>query len=378
MKTIWASSQKLLASIVSVSLASLSLAQPAGVLGRLQRHYHEYNLWASQRTFVWEIECVKVTDKNVLSKDQRLQDVVIITPARLSTIVRLEIVRTSKLTQITLQYLKGDWLYGNSKEFRYYIADEWMSKDIGEAKDLRTNRVVPTVQIIPVKRSGAVFLESVNLVGPMLHPTFFAGTSPFEREYACSTRPQWLVDTADRTRLWLKQVFHGGSVWLAFHPEGWVFEHQVRVGDEIVRRTTVVETQRHDGFVVPSKVVIELNSDFQRARLVARLMRLEKSRDVRVEHPLGAEVSDYRLMSAEEYCSDASDGTTKVVDYIWQGRLPTLDELRRMYQQANPQGSAVPIPSRRQNRWLLYLPGLVLIAVGVYLWWRGQRSKAMG
>ncbi|MEJ5295811.1 MAG: hypothetical protein WHT28_11295, partial [Fimbriimonadales bacterium] len=120
----------------------------------------------------------------------------------------------------------------------------------------------------------------------------------------------------------------------------------------------------------------------ENTRFEARLLQLRESESVRIEHPNGAYVSDFRLMKSEEVCrlleSSSSDIISKVVNYRWQGRLPTLDELQRMYQQANPQGSAVPIPPSRQNRWLLYLPGLVLIAVGVYLWWRGQRSKAMG
>jgi hypothetical protein len=110
---------------------------------------------------------------------------------------------------------------------------------------------------------------------------------------------------------------------------------------------------------------------------VARLVRLEKTKAIKIEYPFGAQVSDYRLMQADEWCAARSKTTAKVVNYLWKGQLPTLKELEQMYR-ANSPTAGIPIPPARQGRWWIYLPGIILIVVGVYLWWRNRRVTTMG
>ncbi|CUU34331.1 hypothetical protein DCOP10_10733 [Armatimonadetes bacterium DC] len=367
-----------------LALLSVLYAQTGGVLERLQRYQQQYDEWASQHTFFWQI--VYSESNNLAAVEQELTSrretghFRILTPPSMSVVAHLTIARTPELSMVVLKHVSGDWFPGYSKVLRIYRGRDWLSVDGGEAGGVDTEQISQTVYIIPLPQGKHILLDSLSFA-PTLHPAFFAGTSPFEPAFKCIPRPEWLLDKATDSQIILKQLFENGAAekggyYLILHPEGWVQEFQVRPNPTTIQsRITVLKTQRHGNFVVPSEVLAEFRwKNFSQARLVARLVRLEKTGTVKVEHPIGAHVSDYRLTNPDQWCTD---GAGKVVNYIWKGQLPTLTELEQRYQAASPP-AGIPIPPARQGRWWLYLPGILLVVAGAYLWWRSKRVTKMG
>jgi len=355
-------------------IVSNLIAQTEGVLERLQRYQERYNQWASRHTFVWEIEYSEKRERE-LPIGRRVQGAVVKSPPSTSLRVRLTIVRTPKLCQVLQERLSGEWGY-QSSAMRAYLGEDWVSREVAEIEHRSTGQHVASVVVEPThtRKAPVIYDDALTLpfAGTIYWTVFLAGTDPFAHlESACSQPPTWELDRTTPSQVWLKRPLGSGDEdRLAMHPEGWVMEFQRRIG-RILNRTVVLETIRREGFVVPSKVVIEHESSIQKSRLLARLVELKVSQPIKLEHPMNAEVTDYRLMTPEEMCADHKT-ELKVVDYLWKGKLPTLAELEQMHRAANPDPLRVP-PPRQGARWLLYLPGILLIAIGVYLWWRNRR-----
>ncbi|GIV09340.1 MAG: hypothetical protein KatS3mg019_1431 [Fimbriimonadales bacterium] len=359
-----------------LTLLSVLYAQTGGVLERLQRYQQQYDEWAAQHTFVWEIMYSESNNLAAIEQEfasrRETGHFRILTPPSMSVVAHLTIARTPELSMVVLKHVSGDWFPGYSKVLRIYRGQDWLSFDGGEAQSVDTEQISQTVYIIPLPKGKNILLDSLSFV-PTLHPSFFAGTSPFEPAFKCIPRPKWLLDKVTGSQIILKQE---EGYYLRLHPEGWVQEFQVRPNPTTIQsRITVLKTQRHGNFVVPSEVLAEFRwKNFSQARLVARLVRLEKTGTVKIEHPIGAQVSDYRLTQPDQWCTG---GAIKVVDYIWKGQLPTLTELEQRYQAVSPP-AGIPIPPARQGRWWLYLPGILLVVAGAYLWWRSRRVTKMG
>lgn len=365
-------------------------SQTADVLGRLREYYQAYDRWASQYTLTWEISYWSSLNKTKLLgnlHDEKIREAISRADSEVKGVFRVEIRRKAELSSVVIEHVRGFWPPDSSKTHRTYRGIDWLSMEMSEAHGGEAGQEIPLVQVIPMIETGSVLFHPYDLSGFLyqLHPSFFAASNPFEEAFCCEPRLNWQVEKVQKDIIWLKsQGWQGKDVEyrLGCHSTGRLMEYQMLYQGQIRHRIKVVKYQLHGKFYVPSFVVVEWQTPSESARFEARLLQLRESGNIRIEHPEGAYVSDFRLMKVEEVCrllENSSDYiTTKVVHYRWQGHLPTLDELQRMYQQANPQGSAISIPPSHQSRWLLYLPGLLLIAVGVYLWWRGQRGKAMG
>ena len=350
-------------------------AQTEGVLERLQRYQERYNQWASRHTFVWEIEYSDTRNKAVLARElpnrEEIRRAIEQSPDAVSTRVRLTIARTPELCMVMQEHISGDWPY-QFKTKRAYLGKNWQSS---ETEIIYRDRRGIKVTVMPVRerKDSAIYdgVLTLPFVSMIYGAVFLAGTNPFTHlEVRCSQPPVWHLERTTPSQVWLKQSIHGIEDRLAIHPDGWVMEFERRIGSDF-SRDVVLETIRRDGFVVPSKVAGEYQSHGVKGRLLARLVALKETEPLKIEYPLNAEVSDYRLMTAEQMCSD-SKGELKRVRYLWKGNLPTLAELEQMHRAANPDPLRVP-PPRQGARWLLYLPGILLIAIGVYLWWRNRR-----
>jgi hypothetical protein len=362
--------------LMCLCLGSIPSAQTEGVFERLQRYQERYNQWASRHTFVWEIEYSDTRNKAILAGElpnrEDIRRAIEQSPEAVFTRVRLTIARTPELCMVMQEHISGEWPY-EFKTKRTYLGKDW---EASETEIIYRDRRGVKVTVMPVRERKDFVIYDDILVLPFVSliygAVFFAGTNPFTHlETRCSQPPAWQLERITSSRVWLKSSLGSGDEdRLAINPEGWVIELQRRIGSSF-SRDVVLETIKRDGFVVPSKLAGEYQSHGVKGRLLARLVALKETEPLKIEYPLNAEVSDYRLMTPEEMCADHKT-ELKGVDYLWKGNLPTLAELEQMRRAQNPDPLRVP-PPRQGARWLLYLPGILLIAIGVYLWWRNRR-----
>jgi hypothetical protein len=80
--------------------------------------------------------------------------------------------------------------------------------------------------------------------------------------------------------------------------------------------------------------------------------------------PIGGDVFDFRLQGVGFSSKDWPIRDPKPVQYEWTGRLPTLDELKRMQR-----------PVSKPPEWLPALIPAGMIVLGVGLIWRAQRTS---
>jgi hypothetical protein len=358
-----------------LGVLSIPWGQTKDTLERLKRYQERYNRWASRHTFVWEIEYSDTRNKAILARElpnrEDIRRAIEQSPDAVSTRVRLTIARTPELCMVMQEHISGDWPY-KFKTNRTYLGKDW---ELSETEIMYRDRIGTKVTVMPVRerKDSAIYdgILMLPFVSMIYGAVFLAGANPFTHlEVRCSQPPVWHLERTTPSQVWLKQSIHGIEDRLVIHPDGWVMEFERRIGSDF-SRDVVLETIKRDGFVVPSKVAGEYQSHGVKGRLLARLVALKETEPLKIEYPLNAEVSDYRLMTAEQMCSD-SKGELKRVRYLWKGNLPTLAELEQMHRAANPDPLRVP-PPRQGARWLLYLPGILLIAIGVYLWWRSRR-----
>lgn len=117
----------------------------------------------------------------------------------------------------------------------------------------------------------------------------------------------------------------------------------------------------HDGSVTQTKAHI-------------RLVKHQKTQNLSIDIPFGAQTNDLRLSDKDWYQTYLwSEGQPKEsVIYPWSGRLPSLEELKRL---AYAQGNLLPPEApRRRYSLVLFVPAVVLFLLAGYLYWK-QRKK---
>lgn len=92
--------------------------------------------------------------------------------------------------------------------------------------------------------------------------------------------------------------------------------------------------------------------------------------------PSGTDVLDFRLGGTDIAYGDVGVvPEERVVSYRWDGHLPSQDRLEQMArQQAQAQGRRPHPMVQGILRLVQWGVPLLLIAVGVYWWWRTRRS----
>ncbi len=122
-----------------------------------------------------------------------------------------------------------------------------------------------------------------------------------------------------------------------------------------------VQIKKIDGLSIPAEIEYRADSSSggYMIRSHYRLVSIKLLSDaVALDLPLGTRVEDRRLGSS--------------VNYLWQGRLPTEEELKRL---AFQQGYllAPESPRRRYSPWL-FAPAMIFFAAAGYLYWRQRRK----
>ena len=80
----------------------------------------------------------------------------------------------------------------------------------------------------------------------------------------------------------------------------------------------------------------------------------------------GNELSMWDTLAAQDYRNP------NTVQYRWKGKLPTLDELRKLRSKQHPTGIAM---MGTNSKYLLFIPGVLLIGTGIFLKLRKSRKE---
>ena len=101
-----------------------------------------------------------------------------------------------------------------------------------------------------------------------------------------------------------------------------------------------------------------------------------ETNEIKKNFPMRTPVLDFRLCGTDIPYGDVSEVAEGcVVSYQWKGALPSLDRLERMaHHQALVQGERPHLAFQWMRRLLQWGIPLLLIAVGLYWWWRTRRS----
>jgi len=116
-------------------------------------------------------------------------------------------------------------------------------------------------------------------------------------------------------------------------------------------------------------------SHMERRIINLHFLNFEKNK-IKKDFPVRTTVLDFRLCGTDIPYGNVSEvAEERVVSYRWDGDLPSLDRLEQM---ARQQALAQRKPPTLAFQWMLRLVQwgipLLLIAVGLYWWWRTRRS----
>ena len=138
---------------------------------------------------------------------------------------------------------------------------------------------------------------------------------------------------------------------------------------------------KRKGYAICDKFTIVEKHDRITMTQIWKLQTIVESKPIEIEMPsknqtVDNHVSDLRLMTVGELFGDLEKALsiTNVdhrVEYTWTGRVPTLDELREMQKKSKKR----TIGSGPTNNYLSFIPGVLLIATGVFLKLRKSRKE---
>lgn len=134
------------------------------------------------------------------------------------------------------------------------------------------------------------------------------------------------------------------------------------------------------GLLFPEEVIAtwrtrpDVRHELPNKRAVFRLVRVERTpKPIRIDIPAGTPVQDFGIIDYWDLLNVVgirmADGD--FVNYRWQGELPDKSALRAL---ALQQGKLPGQKPRVRATWILFLPGLLLIVLGWYLYRRIRQS----
>ena len=232
--------------------------------------------------------------------------------------------------------------------------------------------VVPTAGAalyagIPTLLAGTDELQS-------FHPAFHAGADPTASKVPFGWMGilpiDWIAHNQDPEQFSLRVQHTDVGTLRLDRQRGYApLELEVRQG-HVRYHWKTLEWKKFGDHWFPSEVEYQYTD--RAVNHIARfsLVSVEVSSDEEVPlFSLGEPVIDYRLRDSVVDAPQRSK--EKVVSYIWQGRLPTEEELKQL---AYQQGNLIPPETpRRRFSPLLFAPAVILFALAAYLYFKKQR-----
>ncbi|GIV06310.1 MAG: hypothetical protein KatS3mg016_1885 [Fimbriimonadales bacterium] len=222
-----------------------------------------------------------------------------------------------------------------------------------------------------------------------------------------SRRNAWRIVKATDSEVILEAELNGGAVYAnpqrfrvglskqhGYAPS-WLEEYspaRITAGNKVVYQSfpaikiRVLEWRKTERFWMPQRwervrlIGKQLRAGVRLSHKETRIISLRQIKwgrqEVAMHFPSGTDVLDFRLGGTDIAYGDVGVvPEERVVSYRWDGHLPSQDRLEQMArQQAQAQGRRPHPMVQGILRLVQWGVPLLLIAVGVYWWWRTRRS----
>ena len=344
--------------------------------------------WAKQYTFIWYVEARTVLDAQGLKAAmapaaQRNKDLAqfsdYLTGKREYSVQRNWILTINNTSECS--FWKPNILHSSigepvSYELYYY---EYFSILVSKYKNGRKNIIILPNTIydgVPTSMDGGMmarchpaFLVLANpLKCTVLIRAFYNQESPLlsQLNYARPKQQGHLLQLSAKDS-------HFRVEWILdkrydYRPISFLLKSNK--DEHIYIKYTVNEFKNVNGYYIPIEIIYVENIGTTRAEYYFKLKSFNRSKPIKFPISKGSTVTDLRLT---DYLSESTlkGAFEKQVGYIWQGYLPTKEELKRIGYQ---QGYLLPpaVPHRRFSLWL-FAPAFLFFAAAAYLYWKQKR-----
>jgi len=370
---------KLLLTAGLLSAIFVGRSMPPNILAREQ--------WSSTRTFKWKVATTVYFGKSALQElehaspevREQLQRSGRFNLRKRQTEAILVIKRGSEVDVIEYEITHSTDF--PNRKYRFVCAKDYLA--IPGQHDSISNSGAPPMtagvaSILPTKEKALYIGVPTLLAGidevAAFHPAFHAGANPTKVKvpfgWTGSIQTLWVPDSQGPERFFLR--IQGAAIGtLQLSRQHGYAPSRLEIHQGHIRH--LWETLRWRKFGehwFPCVVVYQYSDRVVNHQARFELISIETSSTETVPlFSLGETVMDYRLC---DLVIDAPQRSREnIVSYIWQGRLPTEEELKQL---AYQQGNLIPpdMPRRRFSL-LLFVPAIIFFALAAYLYFRNRR-----
>jgi hypothetical protein len=358
-----------------------------------EQMFAKYERWASDKTFVWEVEAytrfgaeevaeIKSAAQRMAEKHPELGEFARSLEGKNEYYVRHRLVLTIQNTtqgslwsaKIVQSSLGNEW----DKPRLFYTKDYCIyEKHYGE-------NVEPTYYILPLSKYDSIPSSMEGFGISLSHPAFLTAANPFHcttivRAYFREKPP--ILEKIRKTSPTKEGDLLVFAVKEDFIEMMWTLDVQrdyrparfVFKTGAITCEYRVLDWTKQDNHFIPKEIEFVESMPSRKTVYRFRLVEVSPSKPITFSIPSDARVIDLRLAG---YISEANDrdALDKQVGYFYSGKIPSIDELKNL---AYQRGNLIPpeTPRRRYSPWLL-LPAVLLFLAAGYLYFKNRRGHS--
>ncbi len=343
--------------------------------------------WSSTRTFKWKVSTTIYFGKSALQELQhappevkeQLQRSGSLNQRKRQTEAILVIKRTPEVDVIEYEIIQSTDF--PKQKYRFVCAKDYLAIPVQHSSASNSGAPpmsIGTASVLPTSekalyRGIPTLLAGTDEVAPF-HPAFHAGANPAMVKvpfgWTGNLPIRWIPHSQNFERLSLQiKDSNVGTLQLSRQHGYAPFQLEVRQGFSRYLWKTL-QWRKFEGHWFPSVVAYQYSDRAVNHQVRFELVSVEVS-SAENGHLFshGETVMDYRL------CDSVVDAPQRsrenVVSYIWQGRLPTEEELKQL---AYQQGNLIPPDApRRRFSPLLFAPAVIFFALAAYLYFKNRR-----
>jgi len=379
---------RIICTITLAGLIGLIASAQSSTWQQVRDKLDEYEKWARQRSFVWQVEALTVLDAqelkaamegtNAVNRHESLARFAKSLAGKSEYSVQrtwiLTINNTSKCSHWKAEILSSSVGESDVCEVFYY---ENFSIRISKHNDAKDIIILPNTiyEGIPTLLEGNLITRChpafVALVNPLkctvLVRTFYNQEPSLLRQwdYVKPKQVGHLLKLSAKDSLFSVEWVLDGRY--DYRPVSFVLKSN---NGNFVINYFVKEFKNIGGYYVPNEIIYMENIGKNRAEWHIKLKSVHSNTPIEFPISKGSTVTDLRLT---DYINESTlnKALEAQVGYIWQGNLPTKEELKRI---GYRHGYLLPpaVPHRRFSLWL-FAPAVLFFTAAAYLYWKQKR-----